>query len=118
MRLLLSPAVAGLVRERLKGVVEAFLADQGLESKKVRYWVLHPGGRRILEAYEAAFGLGPEALLWTRQSLARVGNLSSASVLFILSDVLAGARPKPGETGVVCALGPGFAAELVALGWE
>ncbi len=50
-------------------------------------------------------------------SLARVGNLSSASVLFILADLLDSGRAHPGDRGLLCALGPGFASELALLGW-
>ncbi len=117
MRLRLSPEVAEFVRGPLKGAVEGFLRGAGLAARDIRHWILHPGGRRILEAYREAFGLGEEELEWSRGSLARVGNLSSASVLSILSDVLASGRPRAGEKGLMVALGPGFAAEMLVLEW-
>lgn len=112
MRLRLSPHVPEIVTGRLREVAGAFLGGA-----KPSHWLLHPGGRRILEAYRAAFGLGDAELEWTRGSLARVGNLSSASVLFILSDLLSSGRSKPGDVGFLCALGPGFCAEMMALQW-
>ena len=78
--------------------------------------MFHPGGRRIIDSYRETFGCDEGALRFTRGSLARVGNLSSASVLFILGDVMA-ARPSAGEKGLLVALGPGFAAEMLVLGW-
>jgi alkylresorcinol/alkylpyrone synthase len=79
-------------------------------------FLFHPGGRRVIDAYRDTFGCSEDDLAFTRGSLARVGNLSSASVLFILGDVLE-AGPAPGEKGLLVALGPGFAAEMLVLGW-
>ena len=84
---------------------------------RVAHWVLHPGGRKILETYGESFGLSDRMLQWTRGSLAKVGNLSSASVLFILADLLESGRARPGDKGLMCALGPGFASELLLLEW-
>jgi alkylresorcinol/alkylpyrone synthase len=63
-------------------------------------------------------GLSEDALVWSRRSLAEVGNLSSAAVLFVLADVLEKGRPRTGDRALVAALGPGFGAELLVLEWE
>lgn len=110
MRLVLSKEVTALVRERLPGAVDAFLRDLGWKKSDVDPWALHPGGRAILDAYGAALGLDERALRWSRGSLERTGNLSSASALFALHDAL-GSGPR----ALVLGLGPGFAAELLAL---
>jgi alkylresorcinol/alkylpyrone synthase len=117
MRLVLSKDVGDLVKRRLRPVVEDFLASAGLALKDLEYWILHPGGRRIIDAYRETFACDDDQLRWTRGSLARVGNLSSASVLFTLKDVLDGARPTAGQKGLMVALGPGFSAEMLVLGW-
>jgi alkylresorcinol/alkylpyrone synthase len=117
MRLVLSREVSDLVARRLRPVVEAFLTKEGLSVRDVTHWLLHPGGRRIIDAYREAFALGDRELEWTRGSLARVGNLSSASVLFALDDLVQSGRPRAGDRGLMVALGPGFGAEMVVLGW-
>lgn len=117
MRLLLSKEVTDFIGEQLKPVIAAFLKDNALAQKDITHWVLHPGGRRIIETYHSAFGLSEKDLRWTRNSLAKIGNLSSASILFILSDILESRTPKPGDRGLMCALGPGFASELLLLEW-
>ena len=117
MRLVLSQEVADLVTRRLRPVVQSFLAKQGLAEKDIAHWLLHPGGRRIIDAYREGFGLGDRELEWTRGSLSRVGNLSSASVLFALDDLLRSGRARAGDRGVMVALGPGFAAEMLVLQW-
>ncbi|HXG62017.1 MAG TPA: 3-oxoacyl-[acyl-carrier-protein] synthase III C-terminal domain-containing protein [Planctomycetota bacterium] len=118
MRLVLSPEVTDLVRHRFGPAVGDLLAEAGWTRGDVGYWILHPGGRKILEAYREALDLSEEALAWSRRSLAEVGNLSSAAVLFVLADVIAKGRPGPGDRGVLAALGPGFGAELLALEWS
>jgi alkylresorcinol/alkylpyrone synthase len=116
MRLVLSRDVVDLVKTRLRPVVECALASAGLALSDVDRFLFHPGGRRIIDAYRDTFECREEDLAFTRGSLARVGNLSSASVLFILNDVLE-AQPAAGEKGLLVALGPGFAAEMLVLGW-
>jgi alkylresorcinol/alkylpyrone synthase len=115
MRLVLSKEVTDFIGARLKPVIEAFLLDQGLAQKDIAHWLLHPGGRRIIETYGSSFGLDAQALRWTRSSLERVGNLSSASILFILADAFESGFP--GDRGLMVALGPGFASELLLLEW-
>jgi len=117
MRLLLSKEVADFIGERLKPVIGAFLSSAKISQKDIAHWVLHPGGRRIIETYHEAFGLSETDLRWTRGSLARIGNLSSASILFILGDLIDSGTAKPGDRGLMCALGPGFASELLLLEW-
>jgi len=117
MRLVLSKDVGDLVKRRLRPVVESFLRSAALALRNLDYWILHPGGRRIIDAYREAFECDDSLLRWTRNSLARVGNLSSASVLFTLKDVLDEARPSAGEKGIIVALGPGFSTEMLVLGW-
>jgi alkylresorcinol/alkylpyrone synthase len=117
MRLLLSKDVTAFIRERLKSAVDGFLARSGVAAREVDYWLLHPGGRKVIDAYGETFGLGEDALHWTKSTLANVGNLSSASVLFALSDLLAAERPAPGARALMVALGPGFGAEMLVLGW-
>jgi alkylresorcinol/alkylpyrone synthase len=117
MRLVLSEEVPSIVREKVKPALESFVLSLGLTLSRLHYYILHPGGPKVLEAYQEVFGLTPEALEPIRNSLRRYGNLSSAAVLFILDEFLTRGRPKAGEKGIVIALGPGFGAEMMLLGW-
>ncbi|KAB2957438.1 MAG: type III polyketide synthase, partial [Thermoanaerobaculia bacterium] len=116
-RIVLSAEVPLVVERHLAGDVDAFLADQGLGRGDIASWVCHPGGPKVLTAMESALGLARQDLALTWRSLEEVGNLSSASVLLVLADTLAGARPAPGSWGMLLALGPGFCSELVLLRW-
>jgi alkylresorcinol/alkylpyrone synthase len=117
LKVVLSPAIPDLVRARLGTDVDAMLAEQGLDRSAIRRWVAHPGGNRVLEAIEQALELEPNALEASWRLLAETGNLSSASALFVLHDLLAGGAAQPGEYGMMLAMGPGFCAELALIRW-
>lgn len=116
-KVVLSPQVPQLVRERVRSDVDAFLASRGFTKADVRHWICHSGGPRVLEAFEEALELPRTALQRTWDSLQNVGNLSSASVLFVLDDLLAARDARPGDLGLLIAMGPGFCSELVLLQW-
>ncbi|MER5405725.1 3-oxoacyl-[acyl-carrier-protein] synthase III C-terminal domain-containing protein [Streptomyces sp. NPDC002769] len=116
-QVVLDPRVPDVVRRYLADDVEGFLGDHGLKPKDVTAWVCHPGGPKVLEAVTEALDLPDDALDVTWRHLADVGNLSSSSVLHVLRDTLAERRPPPGTPGVLLAMGPGFACELVLLRW-
>ncbi len=117
LKVVLGVEVPDLVRQHLGDDVKGFLTDHGLERDDVTAWVCHPGGPKVLESVEAVLELDAEALRLTWESLARVGNLSSASVLHVLHDTIAQRRPRAETPGVMLAMGPGFCSELVLLRW-
>lgn len=114
-KVVLSAKVPEVVQARVGADVDAFLGAHGLARGDVRHWIAHTGGPKVLEAFRAGLGLPEAALARSWASLREVGNLSSASVLFVLADHLAAADARPGELGLLAAMGPGFAAELVLL---
>lgn len=116
-RITLSPEVPVLIREHLGHDVDAFLADHELQRGDIGSWVLHTGGPKVLEATAAALSLHNGQLDASWDCLKKVGNLSSASVLVVLEDVMRNRRPAPGTLGMLAAMGPGFCSELVLLKW-
>lgn len=116
-RIVLSAEVPDVVQAHVGADVDAFLGDHGLRRSDVARWVCHPGGPRVLEALESALGLAPEALERSWRTLAGIGNLSSASVLFVLRDVMETDPPEPGGHGLMLGMGPGFCSELALLRW-
>lgn len=116
-RITLSPEVPVLIREHLGHDVDGFLGEQALQRKDIGSWVLHTGGPKVLEATADALDLHDGQLDASWDCLRRVGNLSSASVLVVLEDVMRNRRPEPGTLGVLAAMGPGFCSELVLLKW-
>jgi alkylresorcinol/alkylpyrone synthase len=115
LKIVLDSSVPVLVRQYVGEDVRMFLADNGLTQDDVEWYVAHPGGPKVLEALQETLGLEREALQVTWDSLARIGNLSSASVLHVLADTLLARPPRPGSYGLMLAMGPGFCSELVLL---
>ena len=93
----------------MKGVVEPFLGEADLGLADVAHWAIHPGGRAILDKVESALGLEPDRLAASRRVLKDYGNMSSATILFVLKEVLAAATA--GEYVYATAFGPGLTVE-------
>ena len=115
--IVLSPQVPTLIREHLGHDVDAFLGEHGYRRGDIGSWVLHTGGPKVLEATADALDLHDGELDPSWDCLKRVGNLSSASVLVVLEDVMKNRRPERGTLGILAAMGPGFCSELVLLKW-
>lgn len=116
-QIVLSADVPRIVLEHLRCDVDAFLSAHGLTVSEVGSFVCHPGGPKVLEAFEVALDQPREAFALTWDCLARVGNLSSSSVLFVLKETMERHRPPPGTPGLLLAMGPAFCSELVLLEW-
>ena len=116
-QIVLSREVPDVVREHLGPDVDALLAEHGFTRAQVGSWVMHTGGPKVLEAAEESLGMKKGEIQASWDCLRRVGNLSSASVLCVLEDVMLNRRPEPGTLGVMAALGPGFCSEVVLLRW-
>jgi alkylresorcinol/alkylpyrone synthase len=116
-RIVLSPAVPEIARGELASSIRTFLREHELSPRDLARWVAHPGGPAVIRGVEQSLELEPDALALSRDCLTRVGNLSSASVLVILEATLAREAPARGQRGLLLAMGPGFGAELVLLGW-
>src|SRR5262249_12536321 len=94
-RIRLSPEVRRIAPAMMEELAGAMLKDYGLAKEDVRFWVLHSAGRRVIENAQALLGLSDADLFYSRDVLRRFGNLSSATVLFVLDSVLHSARPHP-----------------------
>jgi len=116
-RIVLTARVGEIVERYFGSDVDAFLESNGCGLDDIDRWVAHPGGPRVLEAFAQALELDGDELAISWDSLARVGNLSSVSVLHILADSLAAETHAGGDTTLLFALGPGISAELVLLRW-
>jgi len=110
-KVVLSPDVPRLVEEELPIEVAGLMQDADMPGARPDFVVAHPGGPKVLKALQDALDLSPDDLSLSWESLRAYGNMSSASVLFILEDTLK-ELPPPGSVGMMAALGPGFCAEL------
>ena len=113
LRIVLDAQVPAIVSRHLGGDVDRFLESHDLTRSDIDWWVCHPGGPKVIDALRDTLDLTDHDVALTRASLARIGNLSSASVLHVLSDTLEQRPPAPGTYGLLMAMGPGFCSELV-----
>jgi alkylresorcinol/alkylpyrone synthase len=114
-RLDLSRHVPRLIRRHLRPTVEAFLERHGTKIEDVAFWAIHPGGPKVLEAIGESLELPDAALVPSWEVWQRCGNVSSATALLILREVLDHHAPARGGFGVLLAPGPGLTCELVLL---
>ena len=105
----LSGQVPGQIRHSLGELGSEI--TQGREANEIELWAVHPGGRTILDAVEKGLSLPPEALAESRRVLANFGNMSSASVMFVLRELMR--RTKSGQSGCAMSFGPGVTAETM-----
>jgi predicted naringenin-chalcone synthase len=116
-RVVLSKEVRRIGAGMMHEMAQVLMAEQGLKREDVRYWILHSAGRRVLDRAGELLELAPEQTAASRTVLRRYGNMSSATILFVLDETLRTATPVPGEWGLMIGLGPGFAAEGALLRW-
>lgn len=116
-KIVLSKEVPEVVETHLREDVDAFLAEHSLTRADIGRWVVHTGGPAVLEATQKALQLHNGALDVSWECLKRMGNLSSASVLCVLEEIMLNRRPAPGTWSVLAAMGPAFCSELLLLKW-
>jgi alkylresorcinol/alkylpyrone synthase len=115
--IVLSRDVPDLIRSRIGRLVKDFLAKHGLTGEQPAAYVLHPGGQKLLRYMEEELQLPPEKVRFSWEVLKTYGNLSSASVLFVLREWMERGRLTAGDYGLLAAFGPGFSAEMLLLQW-
>lgn len=120
-RIVMSRDIPSIVRTFMVDSITDFLHQQGITRYQIQHYVAHPGGAKVIQAYEESLHLPTEALRHTRTTLREAGNMSACSVLFVLQLFMQEQQQRgtiqQQEYGIVCALGPGFIAELLLLRW-
>jgi predicted naringenin-chalcone synthase len=116
-RLILSKDLPAVGAEVLADLVGSLLEEHGVRQSDIRFWILHSAGRKVLDHAGQRLGLSAEHLSHSREVFRNFGNMSSATVLFVLDRVMNSGDPKPGDLAVMAAMGAGFAAEGALLRW-
>jgi len=116
MMVVFSRDIPSLVTQTVQSQIEHFLNNHQLSINDLSRFITHPGGTKVLEAYEQALGLKLDDLALAKEVLRNHGNMSSGTVLYILEKELKRSH-LPGEYGIMLALGPGFSCEQVLLQW-
>ncbi|MBU2902585.1 type III polyketide synthase [Maribacter dokdonensis] len=116
LKMILDPAVPETITDHFAEIVHPFLEKYGSSIQKVDHLVFHPGGRKIVQTVEALFGALGKNIDDTREVLRLYGNMSSATVLYVLERFMDKKIPE-GEQGLILSFGPGFSAQRVLIEW-
>jgi alkylresorcinol/alkylpyrone synthase len=108
------PDVAG---SSLRPLVDEFLSDNGITGHMVDHWLIHPGGRRIIEAAQQALSLSDDDVRVSYEVLANNGNVGTPTIFYVMRETIEHSRPSPGERGLVVTIGPGVSIGLMLLRW-
>jgi 3,5-dihydroxyphenylacetyl-CoA synthase len=117
LRIVLGASIQHLACPIIETALQRILQRHELSQSDVRFWVVHPGGRKVIDNVQKHFGMTDDQLLFSRNVLRNYGNMSSPTVMFVLDEVVRNGNPRPGDWGVMIALGPGMAAEIALLRW-
>jgi predicted naringenin-chalcone synthase len=106
-----------IAAENLGDLVERFLAGSGMTGHMVDHWMIHPGGRRIIDCAREALNLPYEEVEVSYQLLAEHGNVGTPSIFYVIQRTIAQRQPLAGEHGLVITVGPGVSVGLMLLRW-
>ena len=112
LHVIFSKSIPSIITKWLGPFVHEFLAIEELTKDDITHFVAHPGGKKVLEAYEAALGFDSTKTDISRDILRENGNMSSPTVLYVLERFMEN-EPVVGDYGLMAALGPGFCGELL-----
>jgi predicted naringenin-chalcone synthase len=109
--MVLSTYVPDIIESNLAAAIQPLFVDYDLNPKQIRHWAVHPGGRAILDKVQKNLELGEKMLTSSRKILNEFGNMSSATILFVLSDILQKSQKDDAEPVLAMAFGPGLTIE-------
>lgn len=114
----LSKNIPAIVHSLVKNNVTEFLIGNEISIDKISHFIMHPGGKKILQAYAEGLPVPMERLQFSMDTLRDYGNMSSVTVYFVLEKFLKSTRKKSQEYGLMASLGPGFSSEMLLLKWD
>jgi alkylresorcinol/alkylpyrone synthase len=116
-RIHLSTSIPKIIRMQLPELLNHLLYRNQVQLTDIKHWAVHPGGAKILDYVEEVMELDQDELRHARSILREYGNMSSATLLFVLDRLQREDKPKPGEYGLLIGFGPGITIELCLVQW-
>lgn len=116
-RMYLSSYVPDLLAAKVTPFIDRLLERNDLTRADVAFWAIHPGSQRIVEHIQSQLGLADSQVKYSLDILREFGNMSSATVLFVLDRIRREGMPRRGEYLVMMAFGPGLTMEAMLLRW-
>jgi alkylresorcinol/alkylpyrone synthase len=106
-----------IAAEGLGELVDDFLGSSSIDREAIDHWLVHPGGRRIIESVQEALGLSREQVAVSYEVLAEHGNVGTPSIFYVMKRTLERREPRRGERGLMVTVGPGVTVGLMLLQW-
>jgi alkylresorcinol/alkylpyrone synthase len=116
LKMVLDIEVPEVIGQHFENIIYPFLAKNGMDIKDIDHLIFHPGGKKIIQTVEDLFGSMGKNIEVTKDVMRQYGNMSSATVLYVLDQFLQQEYPK-GTTGLMLSFGPGFSAQRILLQW-
>ena len=116
LQMILDPEVPNTISEHFPEIIHPFLEKYNTSIEKVDHLIFHPGGRKIVQTVSDLFGNLGKNIDDTREVLRLYGNMSSATVLYVLERFLKKDIPE-GDQGIMLSFGPGFSAQRILIEW-
>ncbi|MCM4156809.1 type III polyketide synthase [Gramella sp. AN32] len=116
LKMILDPAVPETIASHFENIIFPFLEKYDSSIEKVDFLIFHPGGKKIVQTVSDLFGKLGKNIDDTREVLKLYGNMSSATVLYVLERFM-NQNPEAGKQGVMLSFGPGFSAQRILLEW-
>ena len=116
LQMILDKNVPETISNHFSEIIEPFLERNNLKIEDINHLIFHPGGKKIVETVEGLFKSLGKNIDDTKEVLRLYGNMSSATVLYVLERFMDADR-KPGEKGLMLSFGPGLSAQRILLKW-
>ena len=116
LKMILDIEVSDTIEEHFPAIIHPFLERNNLKIEDIDHLIFHPGGKKIVNLVEGLFSDLGKNIDDTKEVLRLYGNMSSATVLYVLERIMAN-KPKDGDKGVMLCFGPGFTAQRLLLEW-
>ncbi|WP_078546222.1 type III polyketide synthase [Litchfieldia alkalitelluris] len=113
-----SKDIPTIIRNWLKDNVVSFLSENNIRLEQIKQFIAHPGGKKVIHAYEVALGFSKDKTKISSEILKNYGNMSSATILYVLRQFMLSDDITDQDLGLAVALGPGFSSELLLMQWR
>ena len=117
LEMVLDPAVPEKISKHFEGILRPFLERNDLELEEIEHFIFHPGGKKIVQMVEDLLHARGKNIDATKSVMRHYGNMSSATVLYVLQEYLENIQTRSGDYGMMLSFGPGFSAQRLLLKW-
>lgn len=113
LQVIFDKSIPSLIHKNYPEIFSNFLVNNKLKNSDIKHFLYHPGGKKVLEAFQNALKIEDEKLIYSSSILRKYGNMSSPTVLFVIDEFIESQNFQSGDKGIIGAMGPGFTSESV-----